>query len=56
MTSSSEAISLRETFLALVLIGFFARLSYGMVRIPLLALFVKTMGARESIVDNSSFS
>jgi len=56
MASSSEATSLRETFLALVLIGFFARLSYGMARTPLLALFAKTMGAHGSIVDNSSFS
>jgi hypothetical protein len=33
------------TFLALVLIGFFARLSYGMARTPLFAFFAKALGA-----------
>ena len=37
----SEPRKVRETFIALVLIGFFARLSYGMARTPLLALFAR---------------
>ena len=41
----SPETGLRSTFIALVLIGFFARLSYGMARTPLLALFAKTLGA-----------
>lgn len=45
-----EKISLRGTFLALVFIGFFARLSYGMARTPLLALFAKSLGAAPTII------
>ena len=41
---------MRATFLALVLIGFFARLSYGMARTPLLALFAKTLGATPAVI------
>jgi DHA1 family multidrug resistance protein-like MFS transporter len=37
--------SVRGTFLALVLIGFFARLSYGMARTPLLSLLARALGA-----------
>lgn len=37
----SEPRKVRGTFIALVLIGFFARLSYGMARTPLLALFAR---------------
>ncbi|MBS7631702.1 MFS transporter [Candidatus Bathyarchaeota archaeon] len=37
------------TFLALVLIGFFARLSYSLARTPVLPLFAKSLGA--STVD-----
>ncbi len=45
-----EKISLTGTFLALVLIGFFARLSYGMARTPLLALFAKSLGAAPTVI------
>lgn len=38
------------TFLALILIGFFARLSYGMARTPLLALFARSLGATPTIL------
>jgi MFS family permease len=50
MGASPETTSLRSTFIALVLIGFFARLSYGMARTPLLALFAKTLGATPAII------
>lgn len=40
----------RETFIALILIGFFARLSYGMARTPLLALFAKSLGAESAFI------
>jgi MFS family permease len=40
----------RETFIALILIGFFARLSYGMARTPLLALFAKSLGAEPAFI------
>jgi DHA1 family multidrug resistance protein-like MFS transporter len=43
-------LSLKGTFLALVLIGFFARLSYGMARTPLLALFAKALGAAPAAI------
>jgi hypothetical protein len=46
----------REMPFSLVLIGVFARLIYGMAMTPLLALFAKTLCAKEAIVDNSSFS
>jgi len=38
------------TFLALVLIGFFARLSYGMARTPLLSLFARSLGASPALI------
>jgi len=50
MGASTETTSLRSTFIALVLIDFFARLSYGMARTPLLALFAKTLGATPAII------
>jgi len=51
MGSGPEAkLSLTGTFLALVLIGFFARLSYGMARTPLLALFAKALGAAPAAI------
>jgi DHA1 family multidrug resistance protein-like MFS transporter len=45
-----ERPGLTGTFLALVLIGFFARLSYGMARTPLLALFARSLGAAPTII------
>ena len=42
---SDKKLGLSGTFLALVLIGFFARLSYGMARTPLFAFFAKALGA-----------
>jgi hypothetical protein len=35
--------------MALVLIGFFARLSYGTARTPLLALFARSLGASSAV-------
>lgn len=50
MGKASRRLSgVTETFLALVLVGFFARLSYSMARTPVLALFAKSLGA--STVD-----
>ncbi|MFB0557675.1 MAG: MFS transporter [Candidatus Bathyarchaeia archaeon] len=43
-------LGLTRTFLALVLIGFFARLSYGMARTPLLALFARALGAAPTVI------
>lgn len=43
-------MGLTGTFLALILIGFFARLSYGMARTPLLALFAKSLGAAPTVI------
>jgi len=40
----------QNTFFALILIGFFARLSYGMARTPLLALFAKSLGANTAFI------
>jgi len=45
-----ESDSLQSTFIALILIGFFARLSYGMARTPLLALFAKSLGASSAFI------
>jgi MFS family permease len=45
-----EKTGVRETFIALILIGFFARLSYGMARTPLLALFAKSLGAKPAFI------
>jgi DHA1 family multidrug resistance protein-like MFS transporter len=42
--------SVRGTFLALVLIGFFARLSYGMARTPLLSLFARALGGGPAFI------
>ncbi|MCW3978379.1 MAG: MFS transporter [Candidatus Bathyarchaeota archaeon] len=51
MGDGAEAkVSLTGTFLALVLIGFFARLSYGMARTPLLALFARSLGAAPTMI------
>ena len=47
---NSESDSLQSTFIALILIGFFARLSYGMARTPLLALFAKNLGASSAFI------
>ena len=47
---NSESESLQSTFIALILIGFFARLSYGMARTPLLALFAKSLGASSAFI------
>lgn len=49
MGSSSGRRSVAESFLVLVLISFFARLSYSMARTPVLPLFAKSLGA--STVD-----
>jgi len=46
----SESRMVRGTFMALVLIGFFARLSYGMARTPLLALFSRSLGASSAAI------
>ena len=48
MSEESEGSAITGTFVALIMIGFFARLSYGMARTPLLALFAKTLGASPS--------
>ena len=45
-----EKTGVRETFIALILIGFFARLSYGMARTLLLALFAKSLGAEPTFI------
>ncbi len=45
-----ERLDVTGTFLALVLIGFFARLSYGMARTPLLALFARALGAAPTVI------
>ena len=47
---SEEPNGIDVTFRALILIGFFARLSYGMARTPLLALFAKSLGANTSLI------
>jgi hypothetical protein len=41
MSEESKVPPVTGTFLALILIGFFAQLSYGMARTPLLALFAR---------------
>ena len=46
----SEPRTVRRTFTVLVLIGFIARLSYGMARTPLLALFAKSLGASSAAI------
>ena len=50
MSEESGAPPVTGTFLALVLIGFFARLSYGMARTPLLALFARSLGATSTVL------
>jgi len=50
MTGERGDSKITGTFYALILIGFFARLSYGMARTPLLALFAKTLGAAPSAI------
>lgn len=50
MSEESGAPPVTGTFLALVLIGFFARLSYGMARTPLLALFARSLGATPTVL------
>jgi MFS family permease len=50
MSEESGAPPVKGTFLALILIGFFARLSYGMARTPLLALFARSLGATPTIL------
>jgi MFS family permease len=45
-----EQFVIKRTFLSLILIGFFARLSYGMARTPLLALFANSLGASSAFV------
>jgi MFS family permease len=47
---NTESDNLQSTFIALILIGFFARLSYGMARTPLLALFAKSLGASSAFI------
>jgi MFS family permease len=47
---SEESNGVKLTFRALILIGFFARLSYGMARTPLLALFTKSLGANTTLI------
>ena len=48
--ASDETFTLTGTFLALILIGFFARLSYSMARTPVLALFAKALGASSTMI------
>jgi MFS family permease len=50
MTGERGDSTITGTFFALIMIGFFARLSYGMARTPLLALFAKTLGAAPSAI------
>jgi MFS family permease len=50
MSEESGAPPVTGTFLALILIGFFARLSYGMARTPLLALFARSLGATPTVL------
>ena len=50
MNEDNIGSSVKGTFLALILIGFFARLSYGMARTPLLSLFAKTLGASPAFI------
>ena len=47
---SKSKISITQTFLAIILVGFFARLSYSMARTPLLALFAKCLGASTTFI------
>ncbi|KON29371.1 hypothetical protein AC482_06590 [miscellaneous Crenarchaeota group-15 archaeon DG-45] len=47
---TGERVTIRGTFLALILIGFFARLSYSMARTPVLALFAKALGASSAMI------
>jgi len=47
---SDNKISITQTFFALILVGFFARLSYSMARTPLLALFAKSLGASTTFI------
>jgi len=47
---SNSRVSLTWTFVALILIGFFARLSYSMARTPVLALFAKALGASSTMI------
>ena len=48
--TANNRLALTKTFLALILIGFFARLSYSMARTPVLALFAKTLGASSTMI------
>jgi len=48
--ASNNRLALTKTFLALILIGFFARLSYSMARTPVLALFAKALGASSTMI------
>jgi len=45
-----DKVGLTKTFTALILIGFFARLSYSMARTPVLALFAKALGASSTMI------
>ena len=48
--ASDGGSTITGTFLALILIGFFARLSYSMARTPVLALFAKSLGASTAVI------
>ncbi len=50
MAEETDRLPITGTFLALILIGFFARLSYGMARTPLLALFARSLGAAPTVI------
>jgi len=50
MSEETDTLPITGTFLALILIGFFARLSYGMARTPLLALFAMSLGATPTVI------
>lgn len=50
MGDARDRFSLNGTFLALILIGFFARLSYSMARTPVLALFARALGASSTAI------
>lgn len=43
-------LSTTRTFIILVLIGFFARLSYSMARTPVLPLFAEALGATPAVI------
>ncbi len=47
---SNSETTITKIFFAILLIGFFARLSYSMARTPVLALFAKSLGASSTFI------